>query len=312
MIYKMSDFINDITLIFNNKKISEVDTPIKVDIPVELTALNNEIQQVTEIEDVFEIKKPQKFKKYKPKIWDSSKSPLSSYQKKYLKKKSTELKIKMENAEKLTFDNIKPSILASALTRLDINYLKGIHVSELYDFGKKDCLGINAWLKFNNTVQNMVIKNMNPAYFIAVAEELENYQNYNTLNSVITALKNAKLDQKMYKKMAKLVQCDNYFIMREKIDKLENDFAIVPVNLFLKDIEECNKNLESEIASKRFIKQLDFFVSMQGNKFKSKHRLKRKIEHFLYINLHSCIDFVVERKEDEMVETASGSYFLFI
>jgi len=292
--------------------ISKIDEPQKTRMPPDISELNAQILQSVDVEDTFKIEKPQKLKKYKPIIWEETEFPLSSYQKRYRTKKSMKLKIKMEQAEQLVFYNIKPLTLANALTRFNLTFLKNIHATELYDYGKKECPGINAWLNFNTIVQKMVIKNMKPSYFIAVAEELEKLNNYNTLNTIITALKSAKLNEKMFKKISKLVECDNYFIMRQKIDKLENDFVIVPANLFLKDIEECNKNLESEIASKRFVKQLDFFVNMQDVKFQDRSKLKKKVEHFLLVNLHSCIDIVIDKKTEEISETTRGSYFLFI
>lgn len=310
IIYGISDLIKDITRVYYNEETKESKKTIQI--PLELLNITADIKQTEEIEDVFEIVKPSKLQKYKPNIWSITEYIHSSYQKKYNNKKTTKLKMKMEKAEKLKFCNIKPKTLAKALTMFDINFLKAIHASELYYYGKDNCPSINAWIKHNTTVQNMTIQNMNPAYFIAVAEELKKLKNYNTMTTVITAVKNAKLSEQMFKQISSLIEYDNYFKMREQIDNIGNESMIVPIDLFLKDIEECNRNLDSEIASKRFIKQIDFFTCMQEVNSEKEKRLQRKLEHFLVVNLFKCINIVVERKPEKLVKITHGSFFLFL
>lgn len=311
MIYKISDFINDITRAYNREN---PDTkPGSPAVPMNLAALNLKLKQTQEVEEVFSITKPPKLHKYRPTLWPETDYMLSSYQKKYQKKKSTKLKMKMELAEQLTILNIHPATLARALTYFDIEHLKAIHSSEFIDYGSEPCPGISAWLKHNTIVHHFVLRHMNAAYFLKVAMELEAMHNYNTMNTVVSALKNVKLSGKMFAQIAELIKYDNYFTMREKIDKLEKVFTIIPIEFFLKDIEESNKNLDSEIASKRFVKQIEFFVNMQEVDWVPEKKLKKKLEHFLVVSFYASRDFEVEKKvEDDVIEVRNGAFFLFI
>lgn len=54
---------------------------------------------------------------------------------------------------------------------------------------------------------------------------------------------------------------------------------IVPIVLFLNDVEEYNKNFDSKIGSKRFMKQTDYFDVCNRGTVKE-IKLERKLKHF--------------------------------
>lgn len=298
MPYNINDLVDDILNINQSQQNidSERTQNIRNDLPIP--------EQEPEAYE-----KPKPLSKVEHYIWPDTEFCNSLYQQQYLKRPTTKLKLKILYAEQLTFLNIKPDRLCKELVIIDHDFLIKIHPLEFLSY-PKDCKNIDNWEIFNKAVHN-TIKSLSPKYLLKMASHLESLNDYNLIYVILNVLKGKRLIKEHIDKLASLNKKYGYFTLRKTVEQIkEQEFYILPLDFIIKDIEESNQNLGSEIAGKRFIEVVDFFINSQSRKLEIKS--VRKYQHLIIYSMYKKKDEPVCEIKEEKKEKKIGAIYLFL
>ncbi|KHN69284.1 hypothetical protein M896_080180 [Ordospora colligata OC4] len=226
-----------------------------------------------------------------PVMWDEKDLPRTWYQMRFVDSvnKSKYIK-KMAYAESMDVYHITPKKLSKALTSIDLQFLKKITPNDLVEYDGDDgneSSSIKQIRLKNEGLMNFVAHELstrkNYNYFFKVLEHLEKIRNFNSIHCITRAFQMQKLDLKSLGKLSVYVKTSlSYFDMRQVLDELTADdmFLVCPIDVYIKDIEESNKNRGSEVASMRFCRLVEILIRLQTQEHDL--RIPHITEHFLF------------------------------
>jgi hypothetical protein len=250
-------------------------------------------------------------------VWDRGTFPISFYQEQILSNiRARKYKNRIERSRATDLYRITPRRLAEIITAIDVGIIRRIRPHELvdYDGTNSNCTNIIHIKAKNrglvNFVSNELAKNQNHGYFFRVLEHLERHRNYNSFHCLIRAFQAQKLDLKRLGTLSKyLERIRTYFDMRHVLDDLaeESELFICPMDVYLKDVEDSNRNSDCEIASMRFCRLVEILIKIQNQKYS--FRLSHKKEHFI---LERCYEVALRHPESYEEEPERGGQGQFL
>ncbi|EOB14686.1 hypothetical protein NBO_18g0013 [Nosema bombycis CQ1] len=239
-------------------------------------------------------------------------------------------KYKACKSEESNLFDIKPRKLARLLTDLDILLIMKINPSELVDydgvFRENEHLNLNYMKNKNrgliNFLSSLMKNSKTHRYLLKVMKHLKNLKNLNSLECFSKAFRNQRLKTEELSHLSAIEEDINtYFVLRQTVDCYhEKGFEFIyPFDLFLKDVEDSNLNINQEDASMRFCRLMEMLVGLQNNvytwgpdneKENIKKRFKHKYEHFLLFYASKWLN-VKTNVVDNRLESNEG-IFLFL
>jgi hypothetical protein len=185
---------------------------------------------------------------------------------KYIKNKSPKNLSKIENLYNRDINTIEPKKIARILTTIDIMLLQCVSAEDLIEYDAKNIpTPIRHLQNKNMGLLQWFSAHFEHNYLMKILKYSVLYKNYNLMNIVLLSLQTKKLTNKQIEKL----------IFYKKL--LENqESGIFPFEWMLKDCEDSNLNVESEIASMRFCKIVDKLNEMRKipviRKLKESHK----------------------------------------
>jgi hypothetical protein len=249
-------------------------------------------------------------------IWDKDTFPISWYQEQILNNgKAHKYKDKIERIRTIDLYHISPRRLAEMITAVDISLIRKIRPHELvdYDGTRDDCINIIHVKAKNrgltNFFANELAKTQNHKYFFRVLRHLERHRNYNSFHCLVGAFQAQNLDLKRLSILSEYMErIRTYFDMRHVLDDLAlgDELFICPMDIYLKDVEDSNRNGDCEIASMRFCRLVEILIRIQNQKHDLK--LSHGMEHFILEKCYSVKH--IERHEEESERDSRGQFLL--
>jgi len=226
-----------------------------------------------------------------PVMWDEKDLPRTWYQVQFVDGSNKRKYIKrMAHAESMDVYHITPKRLSKALTSIDLQLLKKITPNDLVGYDGSEGSELNSIKQIrlkNEGLMNFVAHELstkrNYDYFFKVLEYLEKIRNFNSIHCITRAFQMQKLDLKRLGKLSVYVKASlSYFDMRQVLDELTADdvFLVCPIDVYIKDVEESNKNRGSEVASMRFCRLVEILIRLQDQQHDV--GISHRIEHFLF------------------------------
>ena len=204
----------------------------------------------------------------------------------------------MEEIDKIDEKTISPRKLAAILTSLDLLLIKEVTAADLIKYDGNTIPQSVSHIQNKNTgLFHWISITYDYKYIIKMLKRASVDKNYNLMNILIKAIQTKKLSNK---KIEKLV------FYKELLNNQDN--GIVPFEWMLKDCEDSNVNVESDIASMRFCKIVEKLKEMKkmGPNGKVKETYKQFVYEKIWKNLEKTVllNFKEENKYD-------GMYLLF-
>lgn len=165
---------------------------------------------------------------------------------------------------------LKNKLLVQTLTEIDLDLIQALTADDLINYDGH-----------GGTEPILHIQNMNKALVMIFAKDCESrklfsllkhatvLKNWNLVSILINSLQNKKLSQKKFEKLT------FYIRMLE-----HEDGGIFPLSWMLKDCEDSNLNVESEVASLRFCKLIEKLKEMKGIELEA--RVEEKCKQIVY------------------------------
>lgn len=208
-------------------------------------------------------------------MWEDNVLPLSWYQRQILGgKKKKRYMNRIERIRDMDVYSVSPRKLSKLLTAMDLLLLRKIRPSELveYDGSKSEgCINIRHVMSKNTGLTNFVAYELstgkNYKYFFKLLRHLERKRNYNSFYCIIRAFQMQKLDLRKLSVLSEYMEKSlSYFDMRQILDDLtaQEVFLICPLDIYIKDVEDSNRNKSNEIASMRFCRLVEILIKLQG------------------------------------------------
>lgn len=180
--------------------------------------------------------------------------------------------------------SFSPMKLARLLTSLDIHFILLINPKELVEYDGRDNPShpnISLLRRKNTGLTNYFSLLMSPSthgYFLRVMRHLKALRNLNALEYLSKAFKTQRLKKKDLERLSRVEEdIHSYFSLRGRVDGYSQEGIpfIYPFDLFLKDVEDSNLNINSEDASMRFCHLMEMLVILQNN-IQDKKNIKKK------------------------------------
>lgn len=184
---------------------------------------------------------------------------------KYLENKSE------KNLEKIemwmdTPLNYKPKKFARIFTQIDLDLIRNVTAEDLVTFdGSSESKSIQHIQNESKALITILSKEFNVKQLFGILKYAELYKNYNLIHIAIKALQSKKLNEKSIQRML-------YY--KNILDSQEG--GIFPFAWILKDCEDSNLNVESEVASMRFCKIIERLKEMKNLTYEFQVREKYK------------------------------------
>ncbi|KAK6090008.1 hypothetical protein P3W45_001054 [Vairimorpha bombi] len=221
--------------------------------------------------------------------WDISVLPYSYYLSKIRKGQNIRKYLyKASRAESLNILEISPRKMSLILTQIDLFLIRSIKPSDLLDSPLSISHMSNKNNGLTNFVSSLIVRKEYQRYFIKVLKHLKNLKNYNSQECITNAFLRHKLSYKILSAIS--TDFKSYACIKKYVEH-HGDILIYPFDLFIKDIEDTNNNINNEDASMRFCRLVEMMVRLQnkqdGDMFK---KIDKRKEHFLlyqiFINLY--------------------------
>lgn len=230
--------------------------------------------------------------------WDISVLPYSYYLSKIRKGQNVRRYLyKASRAESLDLLKISPRKISLILTQIDLFLIRNVKPSDLLDSPLSISYMRNKNDGLMNFVSSLIKKKEYQRYFIKVLKHLKNLKNYNSQECITNAFLRHKLS---YKVLSTISTDFKSYACIKKYVEYHGDILIYPFDLFIKDIEDTNNNVNNEDASMRFCRLVEMMVRLQnkhdGDLFK---KIDKKKEHFLFYKFFSNL-YENKIDEDEM------------
>lgn len=244
-------------------------------------------------------------------VWDGEILPHSWYQIQILdgRKKRRHLH-KIELLRKMDIYHISPAKLSRLLTSIDQHVLRKIAPNELveYDGAESEmCTSIRHVLSKNVGLTNFVAHELaahgNYRYFFRVMRHLKRAGNYNSFYCLFKAFQMQKLSLKRLTALSRhMEESQCYFDMRHVLDSLtaQDAFLICPLDIYIKDVEDSNRNRSNEIASMRFCRLVEILIRLQAQD--TEIRISHDEEHFLLERFWTHLQKSISVEEESLCD----------
>ena len=209
-------------------------------------------------------------------LWKEDVLPVTNY----IKNPTNKNLSKIEEISKIK--NIKPKKLVEMITIIDLLLIKNVTPKDLIEYdGNKTIIPIEHIQNKNKGLLNWLNKDFDNSSIFKMLKYSLLKKNYNLINILLKSLQSRKLSNKEIEKMI-------YY--KKILDQQES--GIFPFDWILKDSEDSNVNVNSEIASMRFCKIIDKLNEMK--KIEIEKTLREKHKQFIYGNIFSNINHTLE------------------
>lgn len=214
-----------------------------------------------------------------PVIWPDNFLPYT----KYMKNKTNR---NMEKIERWAYEplKLKTKKLVQILTQTDLDLIKILSAEDLISYDGNN--GSRAVQHIQNKGKALIVLFSTEFRARTLFKMLKHaiiYKNYNLIHLLVKALQTKSLSRQKVQKVL------HY---KKLLDTVEG--GIFPLGWMLKDCEDSNLNIESEVASLRFCKIIDKLKEMKKLEFNFKVREKGK--QIVYSRMWN----IVRRKESDL------------
>lgn len=177
---------------------------------------------------------------------------------------------KLETIEKLSKKDlllISNKKLAMLITSIDLNLIKKVNAQDLITFdGVSGSINIQHLQNMNKSLFSWFVKEFEIKRLFKLLKYSSELKNYNLMNNLVKGIQSKKLNDRELRKLS------HYKNLLSNQDK-----GIFPFEWMLKDCEDSNLNVTSEIASVRFCKIIEKLKEMKNFmidfQLKEKHKL---------------------------------------
>ncbi len=187
--------------------------------------------------------------------------------------------------------SLSPRKLASLLTSLDIYFILQINPKELVEYdGKNKMTHIKEKNAGLTNYFSSLMDSSTHDYFLRVMRHLKRLRNLNSLECLSKAFKTQRLKKRDLSRLSRLEEdISSYFTLRHNYDYPL--LVIYPFDLFLKDVEDSNLNLNSEDASRRFCHLMEMLVTLQNSLHPEEKPLKEKYKRFFLGKIEEFLNY---------------------
>jgi hypothetical protein len=173
---------------------------------------------------------------------------------KYSEKNTEKYLEKKEKWQNFNIYTLKSKKFVKILTQIDLDLIKKIKAEDLVSYeGTSNNISLTHILNKNKSLQLLISSKLEKRQIFRMLKHALKFKNYNLLHILIKALQSLRLNMKNIEKVI-------YF--KEFLEQQED--GIFPFEWMLKDCEDSNLNISSEVASLRFCKIIEKLKKMKN------------------------------------------------
>lgn len=216
---------------------------------------------------------------------------------KYMKNQDQSNLDKIEKIAKEDLNMVKPKKLVNIITSIDLMLIKNLTADDLISYnGESSTISISHIQNKNKALKMWLSREAPCKKLFKMLKHAVSYKNYNLIGILVKSLQAKKLSDR---KLSKVVYYKNMLNSQ--------DGGIFPFDWMLKDCEDSNLNVSSEVASLRFCRIIEKLKQMKN--IEHEFVVKERHKHLLFSKLWGMTNKVLIQ-EQESVGTYDNFYLV--